>query len=108
MSDVCTKMAERLIKVLERLDEAEALYGTEHRYAALGKVGAAFTSLALAYAHGVIDREDWKTLSKPLASARKAILEGQPLPVTMEKLDSARKAIVEKMVEVVKACRSRT
>jgi len=59
----CMKMAKAIDKILERLDEAEALYGEGRTYGALGKVGAAFTSLALAYAKGYLTKEDWKDIA---------------------------------------------
>jgi len=100
----CAKMAKILDKILERLDEAEALYGENRTYAALGKVGGAFTSLALAYSKGYISKDEWKELSGLLYGVRASVLEEKPFKDFLNILDKTRKALFEKMIEKVSKC----
>ena len=100
----CEKLVAPLSKILERLDEAEALYGVDRIYAALAKIGAAYTSLALAYSKGVIDKEEWKELSSRLFGARQAVLEKRDLKDVIEMIDKARGAIERKMFEKFTEC----
>ena len=100
----CENFIRPLSKVLERLDEAEALYGVDRVYGALAKIGAAYTSLALAYSKGVITKDEWKELSPYLFRARQSILEKRDLKDVLEALDKARDRIERVMFEKFTRC----
>jgi len=100
----CESFVRPLSKVLERLDEAEALYGVDRVYAALAKIGAAYTSLALAYSKGVITKDEWKELSPYLFGARQSIVEKKDLEDVLGVLDKAREKIERVMFEKFTAC----
>ena len=100
----CLDEAEKLVKLLERLDEAEVAYGTNQKYLAAAKVGAAWTSLALAYAKGVIDYKEYKSLSGYLAKIRSDILSGTSYKDLLNDLESARRKVIQKFESKVTEC----
>jgi len=104
MERKCVGQVKYLVKVLERLDEAEALYGESRVYGALGKVGGAYTSLALAYAKGVIDKDEWKEISGALFRVRENMLKERDLKEVLDSIDRARKVVSDKMFEMVVKC----
>ena len=100
----CLDKAEKLVKLLERLDEAEVAYGTNQRYLAAAKVGAAWTSLALAYARGVIDYQEYKNLGGYLDKIRSDILSGESYDEFLKDLESARHKVIQKFESKVMEC----
>ena len=100
----CLDKAEKLVKLLERLDEAEVAYGTNQRYLAAAKVGAAWTSLALAYAKGVIDYQEYRNLAGYLAKLRSDILSGVSFEDLLKDLESTRHKVIQKFESKVMEC----
>jgi len=100
----CERSVAPLSKVLERLDEAESLYGVGRKYAALSKVSGAFTSLALAYSKDLLDEEDWKNLSAEIHRVRMAILREEPTLHVFLGLDKAREIVERKLFEKFAEC----
>jgi len=104
MVDKCFEKIKHLLKATERLDEAEALYGKKDQYGALSKVGAAFTSAALAYSKGLLDKEEWREIAGNLHLARQSILLGRELATVMKNLDRAKDILSKKMFEKYSEC----
>jgi len=100
----CLDQAEKLIKVLERLDEAEVAYGTNQRYLAASKIGGAWTSLALAYARGVIDFDEYKSIARELRKIREDTLANASYEQFLKDLDAARERILRKFEGKVLQC----
>lgn len=100
----CELYVKDLAKAMERLTEAVQAYVSGRYDTALAKIGAAFTSLALAYSKGVIDKEKWKELSGALYSVRDSILSFDPMKEVVSKGDSVRDKIMRALLEKYQEC----
>jgi len=100
----CEYVFKRFEKLLERLDEAEALYGTGNAYAALSKVGGAFTNLALIYSKGFITKDEWKDIAGSLHYLRESIINLEPPAEVFRALDRVRKTIEDIMLDKLRDC----
>ena len=100
----CMENVKELDKAIERIDEAEALYGEGRVYGALSKISSAFTLIALAYSKGKINKEEFREIINHISVLRNKIVEKRKLEEVLTIIDIVRGKIADIMFNNFAKC----